>query len=236
MKKPWRARTARPRRPDVAVVAGEMLAQITIYPDITLLTRRIGRAWRQHPVSPAALAETLAQVPTASGLLPPHTLGVGRLQGAPYAVQYVPPRVATLRMERSRFRIPLPPLVVAGWRDDYRIFALGAEGLPTSERTPLLIGPFPNLYGDGRICWGSSDPRPQATPATLLPVLDLFLTGSLFNLHLAQGKSQAFPNSVPAQWAELRRLKATAYPLADLVPSTRTLADLLSGRAWGGGQ
>ena len=119
-------------------------------------------------LAPNRLAETLARVPQASGLLPPHTLGVGRLQGEPFAVQYVPPRVVTLRMERAHYRIPLPPLIVGGWQTDYRIFAYAGDGPPTSDRAPLAIGPFPNLYADGRICWGSSDPRPTATPQTLL--------------------------------------------------------------------
>lgn len=233
--KPWRRRTVRPRRPDVVVADGAALAQITIYPDVTILTRRHGRTWRQHPVSPAALAETLARVPTTSGLLPPNTLGTGRLHGDAFVVVYVPPQRVTLRMERSRYSIPLPPLVWAGWRDQYRVWALGASEVPTTERTPLLHAPFPNVYTHGGICWGDSDTRPPAAPGTLLSVLKLFLSGSYFNLHLANGKSRAFPNSVAAQWGALRKAKADAYPLGDLMPAgMRTLADVLSGQVWRG--
>jgi PRTRC genetic system protein B len=229
----WVRRHIRARQPDVVVTGAEPLAQITVYPDVTLLTRRHGRTWRQYPIDPGALAETLAHVPITSGLLPPHTLASGRLHGAPFFVVFVPPRQATLRTEKERFSLPLPPLVWAGWRDDYRLFALASKDAPTL-RTPLFLGPFPNLYADGRICWGSSDPRPQAAPDTLQPVLDLFLTGSYFNLHLANGKSQAFPNSVIAQWQALKKTKTASYPTDDLIAVNRTLDDLVSGRIFGG--
>lgn len=233
--KPWRRHVVRARRPDVAVVGAAPLAQITIYPDVTLLTRRSGRVWRQYPVSPAALAETLAGVPATSGLLPPNTLATGRLQGAPFYVVYVPAQRVTLRTEKQRFTIPLPPLVWAGWRAEYRLFALATDAPPTSARAPLMLGPFPNLFAHGGICWGTSDPRPQAAPDTLAPTLQLFLTGSYFNLHLANGKSRAFPTSVIAQWQALKTAKAEAYPLDDLQPANLVLDHLVSGRAFGGG-
>lgn len=233
--KPWRRRRVAARRPDVAVTGAEPLAQITIYPDVTLLTRRAGKRWRQYPVSPAALAETLGRVPAGSGLLPPHTLATGRHQGAPFFVVYVPPRRATLRTEKQRFTIPLPPLVWAGWRTEYRLFALATADRPTRDTAPLMRAPFPNLYETGGICWGDSDRRPEAAPDTLERVLKLFLEGSYFNLHLAGGKSRAFPNSVLAQWAALKKAKAEAYPLADLQPANVLLSHLVSGRVFGGG-
>lgn len=232
--KPWQRTIPRRPRPDVVVAEGTPLAQITIYDDLILLTRRHGPSWRQYPIAADALGQVLARVPMASGLLPPHTLGTGTVHGRPFTVIYVPPRRAELKMERETFAIPLPPLVWGGCGDDYRVWALGVPDYPADTRLPLYVAPFPNCYKGGQICWGSSDPRPPATPLGLAKVLDLFLTDSYFNLHLANGKSVAFPNSCVAQWQQLVETAADAYPLDDLMPAEIQLGWLLRGGPWGG--
>lgn len=223
-----------PRPLDVVVTEGEPLAQITIYETTVLLTRRHGQRWTQYPIAPDALGDVLSGVPHASGLLPPHTLGTGRAHGQPFTVLYVPPAVRTLRMTVGSYAIPLPPLVWAGCGSDYRIWALDRPEYPTRGDLPLLVAPFPNCYRDGGICWGSSDVRGVATPATLLRVLTLFLEESYFNLHLANGKSVGFPTSVVGRWQQLVESQADAYPLDDLIPAERSLGWLLAGGPWGG--
>lgn len=226
----------RPRPLDVVVVDGDPLTQITIYEELTLLTRRQGGRWSQYPIDPQALAQVLAGVPVLSGLLPPHTLGTGRVYGQDFFAVYVPPTVRTLRMEVAEYTIPLPPLVWAGCGTDYRIWALGEAEHPASVNAPLFVAPFPNCYRTGGVCWGTSDPRPAASAASLLGVLKLFLEESYFNLHLADHKSLAYPNSVAAQWQQLADAGATAYPLDDLVPAECQLAWVLSGQPWAGGK
>jgi hypothetical protein len=213
------------------VVGGEPLAVLEIYPSLVLLTRRDQQNWTSYPVSPDALAEALANQPASSGLLPPHTLAAGRIHGRVFAVQYVPPQRATLRMRDADFDIALPPLVFGGCGDDYRIFALNKRGHPTRTDVALYVPPFSNTYRDGRICWGDSDPRPAASPDTLGKVLQLFLTGSLFNLHVADGKSRRYPKSIVALWQELKADQP--YPLDDLVRSPHHLEELVSGSLWG---
>ena len=233
---PWRRAIPRRPRPDVVVTEGTPLAQITIYDSLTLLTRRAGASWRQYPIDPAALGQILSRVPSASGLLPPYTLGTGAVHGQPFIVVYVPPRRAVLKMEKETFAIPLPPLVWGGCGDDYRVWALGVDTHPDDTRLALFVAPFPNCYKNGGICWGTSDPRPQASPQGLAKVLDLFLTDSYFNLHLANGKSVAHPNSCVAQWQQLVETAADAYPLDDLMPAECQLGWLLAGGPWGGGR
>lgn len=233
-RRPWQRPRPRPRQPDVLVRGVEPLAQITIYEDLTLLTRRSGAHWRQYPIDASALAQTLGRVPHASGLLPPHTLGTGLIHGTPFYVVFVPPGSATLRTTQEAWTIPLPPLIWAGHQQDYRIWALGTPDAPADTREQLYAAPFPNCHADGGICWGSSDPRPAAAPSTLMTVLKLFLEESLFNLHLADHKSLGFPNSVIAQWAQLAESGADAYPLDDLVSTHVLLGWPLTGGPWGG--
>lgn len=236
--KPWRGRTPRPHTPaiDVAVAGAEPLAQLTIYRHLTLLTRRTRGAWRQYPVDPAAIGHVFANLARSSGLLPPHTLATGQLEGAPFAVVYVPPQRCTLRTEVAAYDLPLPPLVIGGWNTDYRLYAIAAPTQPTDPGLPLWRAPFPNTYTDGHICWGTSDARPLATPQTIGTVLDLYLTGSAFNAHVVDGKSVQFPTSVLAMWEELVAQQADAYPLDDLLPAERSLGWLVAGGPWGGRQ
>lgn len=224
-----------PRALDVVVTAGEPLAQITIYDDLTLLTRRHHGRWTQYPITPAALGDVLGSAPPASGLLPPHTLGTGRMHGQAFTVVYVPPSVRTLRMEVGSYTIPLPPLVWAGCGTDYRIWALATPEYPRRDDVPLMVAPLPNCYADGRPCWGSSAPRPEATPGALRGALTLFLEESYFSLHLANAKSVQFPTSVLARWQHLVEAGAGLYPLDDLVPTVYQLRWLLAGGPWEGG-
>jgi PRTRC genetic system protein B len=215
----------------VAVRGSTPLAEIAIYEDVVVMTRRSGRHWRSHPVSPDAIAQTLAQLPLGSGLLPAGTLATGRVGGQMFLVTYVPAAVRELRTEQRAYTIPLPPLVWVGCGQDYRLFALGSAEYPGRESLTLMAAPFPNTYGDGRICWGTADQRPDAAPATLTPTLEIFLT-SFFNNHIAGNKSKKHSASVLAQWAALHKRKATAYPLGDLVASSYTLGWLIGGGAW----
>lgn len=225
----------RPRPLDVVVVEGEPLAQISIYEDLTLLTRWTGTRWTQYPIAAEALAQVLGAVPVASGLLPAGTLGVGRVHGEEFTVLYIPARVRTLRMEVGSYTIPLPPLIWAGRGTDYRIWALATPDYPTRSDAPLMVAPFPNCYRSGAICWGTSDLRPAATPLGLAKVLKLFLEESYFNLHLANGKSVGFPVSVVARWQQLAEAASEAYPLDDLMPAECQLGWLLEGGPWTGG-
>jgi hypothetical protein len=217
--------------PDVIVTDGEPLMQINVYDRLVVVTRRRGRHWVSHPVSPDALAQELARVPQASGLLPPGTLASGRLQGDTFLVVGDRGRVITLATPDRAYTIPIPPLVVAGCGTDYRVWALPDDGPLLNDATILQVAPFPNCYRDGRICWGNVDGRPAAGPL-IRKVLKLFLEESLFNAHVADGKSKKYPVSILAQWAALHKKKAEIYPIDDLVSTGLTLGWLAKGGPW----
>jgi PRTRC genetic system protein B len=225
----------RPRREDIdtVVIGQQPLAQVTIYDDLVLLTRDDGSGWRSYPVSPDALAQVFSNAPNVFGILPENTLGCGTINGVRFYAVYVPPQRVTLKTTQRDYDLPLPPLVWAGWGRDYRIFALAEAGYPTRE-VALYHAPFPNTYKDGRICWGEITTLQDATPATLMPTLGLFLEGSLFNNHVANDKSIRRPGSILALYDDLVAEQADGYPLDDLLPVGASLVWLLSGGAWGG--
>lgn len=221
-----------PRTPDVAIIGETPLAELRIYESTVLLTRREGASWRQYPVSPDQIAQLLGKIPSVSGLLPDHTLGTGIKAGAPFYAVYVPPMRARIQTTTTFFDIPLPPLVWCGHKRNYLIWALGTPDYPDRD-LPLYKAPFPNCYESGGICWGNVSQIPDASPKTLGKVLKLFLEESAFNLHVANGKSVAFPVSVVAQWQHMLDTQAEVYPLDDLMPAERSLFWALSGNPWG---
>jgi len=230
---PSPARHIGPRPPDVAIIGETPLAELRIYESTVLYTRRDGKNWRQYPVEPDQIAQLLGKLPSASGLLPPHTLGNGIKNGAPFYVVYVPSHTARLQMPNDRtYTIPLPPLVWCGHRRNYRVWALNVDTYPDHD-TPLYKAPFPNCYANGSICWGNVNAIPEATTKTIGSVRKLFLQESEFNLHVSDGKSVAFPKSVVAHWQDLEASGAESYPLGDLMPAECSLFWALSG-SWVG--
>lgn len=236
--RPWRRKRPRPYRREVVIVDTPPLAQIDIYADTVILTRRERNgSWRSYPISPEALAQALGRLPITAGLLPEGTIGAGLHQGDPYFIQHIRPHVRRLSVDEGGkaafYRIALPPLIWAGWRNSYRIFALASTTAFTAD-TPLAHAPFPNVYiPQGTICWGNVRP-PNATSTTMAAALKLFLEDSQFNTHLDDGKSRAAAGGVLKQWRALAKADAPPdYPLVDLVLAGRRLGSLLDGSVWG---
>ena len=200
------------------------------YGDLVHLQRRGNTSYF---VSPEGVAQALSKVPSASGLLPKRCLGTGFLNGARFWVVFVPPRRRTLLfVGEKEYVIPLPPLVWAGWQTQYRIFALGSPGYPTLS-TPLFVAPLPNVYRDGKICWGNVTVPEAATATILEKAFQQFVEGSLFSAHLANGKSLQYTNSVMLRYEQMVNDGTTRrYPLDDLMPAECHLSWLLEGRAW----
>lgn len=234
VRRPWQRRRPRPYPREIMTFDKPPLAQIDIYDDCVVLTRReTSGTWRAYPISPDALVQALGKLPSSSGLLPLGTIGTGARHGVPFYVQLIGPRPIALPAVsgggETVYRFRTPPLIWAGCGGEYRVYAL-----PTLERvgggTALCRAPFPNVYEGGGICWGSARP-PQATPATMGQALTLFLEESRFNDHLANGKSQAQPANVLLLHATLA--PDQEYPVADLVVTNTTLQQLLTGAVWG---
>lgn len=237
LKRPWQRRRARPFRREVVAFDRPPLAQIDIYAECIILTRRRpdGR-WTQYPISPDALAQVLGRLPASTGLLPSGMLATGMRDGAAFYVQYIPARVVTLQVAESAerlLRVPLPPLIWAGWGRNYRIWAVASAPEALNERTPLDEAPLPNVARGG-ICWGNVGSRRPADPATMGATLKLFLEESQFNAHRSNGKSQRQPGNILRLLEQLD--PAEPYPLDDLVPSSYRLSDVLSGAIWRGAQ
>lgn len=108
--------------------------------------------------------------------------------------------------------IPAPRLVLIGAGGEYYLWAIKTSHF--EHQAVMYNAPFPNLYPDGKICWGNNKP-PAVDPKTARKTWELFFE-SPFNNHLASGKSETHHNDVRSL---LRSLDGKGkFPAADLVP------------------
>ncbi|HEX2909885.1 MAG TPA: hypothetical protein VH186_03685 [Chloroflexia bacterium] len=183
-----------------------------------------------------------SQEPVDSGWLPPQMCRWGYGQGGQWAVMFVPPAKHSLWMpsitlpsgrgepqigetppgkgenELAAVEVSLPGLVFAGAGSNYYLWAI-----KDSKFTPQAGAyhvPLPNVYPDGRICWGSNRVEPATTQN--LPVAWKLFISSPFNRHLVAGKSKRYPENVLNGLGQIAstggRGKQKHFPLRDLVP------------------
>lgn len=229
--KPWRRGRAHPARREVAILDKPPLAQINIYEETVIVIRRKpDHTWSSYPTSVDALAQVLGRLPVSSGLLPWGMLATGQHRGHPFYVQYIRPRPAALQVEENgrleQRRLLTPGLIWAGWQREYRIWAIKGDPYELGRRAPLFIPPFPNTYDSGAICWGNVSLKP-ADPQQMGAMFRLFLEESVFNTHVAGGKSRSCPANVLRLYDTLKA--DGEYPLDDLVRASMSLERVIDG-------
>lgn len=193
-------------------------ARLDLYEEAVILTRYEGADRTSYPVAIDDLVAAFSRVPVASGLLPPNCLFWGRENGQTHITIYVPGRRWRLQTAERSFHIPLPPLVLAGVGERYRVFAVKLR--PQATPIELYHCPTPNVHPSGVICQGSA-PFPVCANDTIEQALSLFLEGSLFNGDLAANKSQSYPEDVRHLWQQLE--DARRFPVGELMPARTTL-------------
>ncbi len=205
----------------------EGVALVLLGGDYLLLWQK-GSEQHSKVVDPAAVKAAFTEEVVDSGWMQ----GVRRWGMGPegeWAVLFQPPTrhhlliVDQTHPQGDLITVALPGLVWYGCGRDYRLFAIAGEEL--TPESALFHAPLPNVYGDGRLCWGNLTP-PMASAATLAEALRLFLT-SAFTDHLASGKSVQESKNVLLQLRRVFRRRRRRYPVADLVPLGGTLDEAI---------
>ena len=86
--------------------------------------------------------------------------------------------------DRNKYLIPIPPTILLGVGNNCYIFAV--DNKPVHDGTRLYRAPFPNVYDNGRICWGSNHPPKSNAPNAGEKAWSLFFA-SPFTCHLDEG-------------------------------------------------
>lgn len=161
----------------------------------------------------------LTQEERDTGWLPGGILRFGSGQNGDWFVYGIPPQRFTITLVQKtsveRSSIPLPYLVFMGSGLRYHIWALKEKEF--SPNAIVYQPPLPNVYADGRICWGTNSPE-QAGISYAEMAFHLFVR-SPFNDHLIQNKSRRHPDDIRPQLRRLAEKGAKHYPIGDLRPT-----------------
>lgn len=184
-----------------------------------LLYQRRGGTVVCKGVSAQTVRTAFVGEPVDSGWLPEGIVRWGSGGDGTFLVKYIPPGKHELRLSTSSTTLesitpPLPGLIFAGVNRTYYVWALRERSY--APDSSLFHAPFPNVYPDGHICFGSNQP-PIADWETLDVAWHLFLTAP-FNSDMAHGKSQAFAQDVRQRLVALSKSNARRYPVQDLTP------------------
>lgn len=186
-----------------------------------------GQVERSYLLDPEDVAAALAGKTVSTGLLPPGCLFWQQVGGDERLAVYVPPLVRRVRISgrKTALRVPMPGLVVLGYRNEYKFWAV-KDAPPLSEETKLYLMPSPNVYGGNGVCQGNVT-FPAASTATMEQAVELFFE-SEFSGHLVNGKSRAYEGDILKQWQALHKAKADMYPPDDLVEAGKSLKSIIN--------
>lgn len=179
--------------------------------------------WQSKFVTIDDVAAALANVENDSGWLGEGILRAGRCAQGEWFVYTEPAQKITIQVTTSdlaQITIPIPATILIGVGHKYFLYALNGFAKPNA---PLYHAPFPNVYGHGRICWGSNRP-PAAHHKHAKTVWNMFFQ-TPFNTHLAGQKSQAYKGNVMEQLVKLSNAHAEEYPLDDMLNTYLSLDD-----------
>jgi hypothetical protein len=189
-------------------------------------------------LSAQSVRSAFSREPVDSGWLAPGVCRWGYGQSGQWAVMFIPPASYTLWLPAilkasdngnpgqtegqaqelaegwSAIQIPLPALVFAAVGQNYYLWAVKSREF--NPELPAYHAPLPNVYPDGRVCWGSNQVG-MVTAQNLKEAWKLFIA-SPFNAHLAQGKSKRYSANILDQLRKPGAAILKSYPVGDLLP------------------
>lgn len=147
---------------------------------------------------------------------------------------YVPPSKRQLWFKHERFggevnaMIDLPGLVffvgVSGWY----VFALNSKERPAAE-TELMVSPFLNVWGGGKICTGNIDVPKIKDANSYLAFEEAFFRSYFTHINVHEkDRLVKFAGGPYALWSKLIKGQLKKFPVKALVPAGVTVGDFLS--------
>jgi len=186
-------------------------------------------AFEYKCLSPEALQRAFHIERIDTGWLPTNIVRCGSSTAGEWAVLFVPPAQKMLELQEiGTVQVPLSGIVMVGVGSEYRIWAVATKQFEPDATS--YHAPLPNVYENGRICWGTNRP-PIASPQTITKAWELFIS-SPFNGDLVYGKSRSHYSDVRQQLIALSKRRRKTYPSNDLMPACKgyrhlTIAELV---------
>lgn len=167
------------------------------------------------------VAAAWTQVEWETGWVPNGIMRKGRCPLGNFYVYYKPPLRIKLTLTDDLagvWDIPIPATVLVGVGDSHYLWALkGKEFHPNAN---VCAAPFPNIYDDGRICWGANT-APDVNEHVAEETWKLFFQ-TPFNNHLVGNKCKPYPEDVRQLLVGLAKQKARVFPINSLKETWKT--------------
>jgi hypothetical protein len=159
-----------------------------------------------------------------TGWMPAGVARMGHSSSGPWFVYSAPAQKVDVILGSgdAPVRVPIPRTILIGIGMTYYLYAQTKSHLEAWNN--VFLAPFPNVYPDGRICWGRNMP-PEAQAEKARNVWELFFEAP-FNGDLAGQKCRSYPNDV----RELLRIwkGKNKFPNDELITTRETLDYRLS--------
>ena len=158
------------------------------------------------------LVAAFSKVEVDSGWLSPGIVRTGLNANGAWFVYSAPVQKVSIILDREdSFDIPIPRTLLIGTGKKMYLFALAVDHF--SRDTLVYRAPFPNVYEDGRICWGQNAAPPVAVEKAR-QAWELFFKAP-FNGDLVNGKCASSENDVRQLLRGLA--EKNKFPLKELV-------------------
>jgi len=155
-----------------------------------------------------------------SGWLYEGVLRAGRNVRGDWVVYVAQPQIVEIVTDHNeKLIIPLPMSLFLGW--DHRYYLWSLQGRKFEPSLPVFKAPYPNVYDNGRICWGSHRPA-KVTPSNIKSTWTLFF-GTVFNNHIASHKTKSYAANVLDLLRKLSVAKKKTFPADELVWTSRSV-------------
>lgn len=155
-----------------------------------------------------------AKMEEDTGWLPGGVLRCGRNSRGVWVVYVAPPQIMHISTDQNEVLIiPIPMTLFVGWGHRYYLFALRGKAFDVND--PVYRAPYPNVYDNGRICWGSHK-VPSVTPLNVRQTWQYFFA-TTFNAHIASGKTRRHSENALDLLRELSAARKKSFPVRELV-------------------
>lgn len=180
-----------------------------------LFRHRNGAAWVSKFLTSEDLEAAFTRSEPDTGWTPAGVVRQGRRAAGPFFVYSAPAQKVELSLADGEpaLRIPIPRTVLLGIGNMYFLWALKAKLFDPGET--VYRAPFPNVYSDGRICWGSFAP-PESDSRNARPVWEMFFR-TPFNAHLAIKKVRSAEKDARDLLRKLAEGGARSFPEGELI-------------------
>jgi PRTRC genetic system protein B len=167
-----------------------------------------------------------------SGWLPENVLRTGSNVRGSWAVYVARAQVVSILTDRDeKLEVPIPATLFLGWESRCYLWALPNRKF--SPHLPVFRAPFPNIYNNGRICWGTHR-VPQVTTANIGHVWETFFS-TAFNEHISGSKCRSCPGTVLELLRRLSAKRAARFPQRELIGEYATVDACLQAALQQGG-